>query len=82
MTPMTSTTTAMNPKVSADTLRKFIADDPISHERGASPDRVFRVDMIAAACEVSADTVRSWALGQSMPSDVNALIVDSIIQKG
>jgi len=64
----------------ASQLRKFIVADPISHERGAAPDRTFRVDNIAALCKVEADTVRLWALGAVTIPDSQVVLLVRVFQ--
>jgi hypothetical protein len=66
-------------KLLSEVLRAYIVADPIDHETNADPDRTFRVDRIAAHCQVSADTVREWALGKvEMTEAQRAKIVSAL----
>lgn len=60
----------------ANELRRHLAHDPMSHERGADPNRVFRVDVLARDCRVSADVIREWALGLGAPNVWQALVIE------
>jgi hypothetical protein len=59
----------------ASALRHYLMSDPVSHEVGASPDRTFRVDGLAAKLKVHPDVVREWALCIRLPSESQAAVL-------
>ena len=64
----------------SEKLRRYIVTDPISHETGADPEREFRVNRIAALCQVQPDEVREWALGKFSPSNDQYKTLVSILE--
>jgi hypothetical protein len=63
----------------SDRLRRYLMADPISHDTGASPDRVFRVDMLAAKLGVEADVIRMWALDVGPPNEKQVATINAVL---
>jgi Xaa-Pro aminopeptidase len=63
----------------ASDLRRYLMADPVSHEKGASRDRMFRVDMLAVTLGVEADVIRMWALDVGPPNEKQVATINAVL---
>lgn len=63
----------------ASRLRRYLMADPVSHEKGASPDRMFRVDLLAAKFGVEPDVIRMWAIDVGPPNEKQVAALNAVL---